>query len=764
MNLRPTDRLAFVASFLILITVATTCAAIEPPKCVDSSLTIELVASEPEIVTPVSCRFDSKGRLFVIESHTHFPPEGYPGPKFDRIKLFDDPDGDGKLDRGRVFYEGTIKSMCLAIGRDDSIYVATRAAIIRLRDTDGDDVADQTETLISLETKADYPHNGLSGLLLEEHVGKPATLTFGMGENFGDTYVLSGSDGSRQVGGGEGGNIFKCSPEGSKLERVATGFWNPFGLCRDDAGRLLMVDNDADAMPPCRIVNVVPHADYGFQFRFGRAGTHPLQAWNGELPGTLPMVAGTGEAPCAILCYRGQYWVTSWGDNRIERYSPTHSGPSIKATRDIAVLGDSMFRPVDMAIAPDGSMYVTDWVDRSYNVHRKGRIWRIRFSLPAVPAPGMAADAAELTVAKYPSDALSSLVAQRWQTITEPLDDTVIASRASAIRTSLDDADEQVRQYAVRWAAETGDKSLLPEVRAQLERESLSPQMVAMAAAAISFLETGKVEKGGFDALTRQWLVSIALDKSKRQSLRQIALRLVPPQSPQWNVDELKSLVQENAAQLSREAARHLTVAANGNEQASRAVAELMKTASLSGDIQRDLAVGIKTQPSTLTNGDSNPAIADLDAWMKLVGDGGDAENGWRIFFSTTGSKCSSCHAKDGRGAGVGPDLTSIAGNIDRRRILDSILNPSREIGPMYTTWKVLTTDGRVIAGLKLNGGGVGESNRYLLADSTTVDVAQGDIESQESSDKSIMPEGLAQLLTIDELRDLLAFLTSTGS
>jgi len=162
---------------------------------------------------------------------------------------------------------------------------------------------------------------------------------------------------------------------------VATGFWNPFGICRDDAGRLLMVDNDADSMPPCRVVHVVPKADYGFGFRFGRAGTHPLQAWNGELPGTMPMLAGTEEAPCAILCYRGDYWVTSWGDNRIERYTPQRNGAAtVTSVREDAIVGNSMFRPVDMAIAPDGSMYVTDWVDRSYNVHRKGRIWRIRLA------------------------------------------------------------------------------------------------------------------------------------------------------------------------------------------------------------------------------------------------------------------------------------------------------------------------------------------------------------------------------------------------
>ncbi|HVL14805.1 MAG TPA: hypothetical protein VM529_19695, partial [Gemmata sp.] len=84
---------------------------------------------------------------------------------------------------------------------------------------------------------------------------------------------------------------------------MATGFWNPFGSGRDIFGRLFVVDNDPDASPPCRLLHVVEGGDYGFQFRYGRAGRHPFQAWNGELPGMLPMVAGTGESPCEVISY-----------------------------------------------------------------------------------------------------------------------------------------------------------------------------------------------------------------------------------------------------------------------------------------------------------------------------------------------------------------------------------------------------------------------------------------------------------------------------
>ncbi len=208
--------------------------------------------------------------------------------------------------------------------------------------------------------------------------GPDGSLFVGQGENFGQPYQLIGADGSVVRGGGEGGNVFRCTADGGKLERWATGFWNPFGLAFDSAGRMWTVENDPDARPPCRLLQVIRGGDYGFQFRFGRrAGTHPLLAWNGELPGTLPMTAGTGEAPCAVMAYQDQILCDQLGDNRIEGFRLKPQGATWTSKLETIVQGDVNFRPVDMAIAPDGSIYFTDWVDRSYPVHGKGRLWRL---------------------------------------------------------------------------------------------------------------------------------------------------------------------------------------------------------------------------------------------------------------------------------------------------------------------------------------------------------------------------------------------------
>src|SRR5713226_8672983 len=81
------------------------------PKAHDPRLVVELFAAAPDIVHPIGLDFDSKGRLLVIESHTHFPPKNYKGPKGDRIRILEDTKGSGKADRFTTFFEGTKKSM-----------------------------------------------------------------------------------------------------------------------------------------------------------------------------------------------------------------------------------------------------------------------------------------------------------------------------------------------------------------------------------------------------------------------------------------------------------------------------------------------------------------------------------------------------------------------------------------------------------------------------------------------------------------------------
>jgi hypothetical protein len=242
-----------------------------------------------------------------------------------------------------------------------------------------------------METRGDYPHNGIGGIAFSPD----GWLYVGQGENLGEPYTLHGADG-RTDSAREGGNIFRCRPDGTKLERVATGFWNPFGLAFYGGVFLLAVDNDPDSRPPNRLLDVVPGGDYGFKFRFGRDGLHPFQAWNGELPGTLPMAGGVSEAASSLLAcdrtalpaaYREALLVAAAWDHRLEVARPKPFGASVRSELDVLVQGGESFRPVALAAAPDGAVFFTDWVDASYNVHGKGRLWELQSREAMKPGP-----------------------------------------------------------------------------------------------------------------------------------------------------------------------------------------------------------------------------------------------------------------------------------------------------------------------------------------------------------------------------------------
>src|SRR5258708_13847943 len=83
--------------------------ALSPAKAVKrmtvpAGFSVELVASEPDIVNPVAMTFDERGRIWVTESLEY--PRSEPGPGRDRAKVLEDTDGDGRVDKVTVFAEG----------------------------------------------------------------------------------------------------------------------------------------------------------------------------------------------------------------------------------------------------------------------------------------------------------------------------------------------------------------------------------------------------------------------------------------------------------------------------------------------------------------------------------------------------------------------------------------------------------------------------------------------------------------------------------
>lgn len=927
-------------SSLPLLFVGLSVFAADPPapKVHDDRLEISLFAQEPQVTTPTGIAVDDKGVVFVVENNTHFRPKEYNRPELDRILTMQDTDNDGRADKIGEFYTGLKNTMSLAFETDGALLVATRNEVFRLRDKDNDGKAEERTDLIKLDTQGNYPHNGLAGFALDFR----GNIYFGFGENLGAEYTIRGTDGGELKGGGEGGNIYCCDPAGKKLRLVATGFWNPFHVTFDTFGRLFTVDNDPDSRPPCRLIHVIEGGDYGFRFRNGRKGVSPFTAWNGELPATLPMVAGTGEAPCAVMAYesdnfpneyRGELLVTSWGDHRLERYTLKPRGASFSATMKPVVSGDQNFRPVGLAMAPDGSLFMSDWVDKSYPIHGKGRIWHLRAKNPPKrqplsndPALALAhphrpwrdaaarklsreqaidlastaqsgrarivaamqiiattpnlldanlatndrfieheqmmlavahAKSAEVpffaqaiaikakNIAKNPlSDADKEFIRKSIDRGPPSFDDLVKVGDADLLRTlggpvcngmekvppvlSVDPwlqlaayrslvhsekvallgdqitplsvweaADMQrrddpkqrffaakllekdnpdVRFIGIRWAAESKLTELAPTLEKLLEREADNSRNFAAILVALDRI-SGRTHENTGEYFAAKFLIG----SSKSVPAKIMALRMVSPNHPDLSAKFLVDLSKHDDKTLQREAVRALRL--RGGEDALARLKEIVMDEAIDEQLRceallalspevessKQMLVKLAEKSHASLQSEAQRMLAavevrtkldpkDLASWQKLTEGEGDPNVGERLFFHPKLASCFKCHEHKGRGAKVGPDLSTIAKSMTRERLLQSLVDPSREIAPQFTPWVLQCSDGTVKTGVY-----VGEETdgtvRYSDNEGKIFKLHPRDVEDKKASEKSIMPEGLAAQLTPQELRDLLAFL-----
>ena len=172
MSLSPLHALLLVA-LVIDATAGRLAAAEKPPTSRDPRLVIELFSADPDIVTPTGLDVDHLGRVFAIESNTHFPPEGYDRHPTDRLLVLRDRDGDGRAEKPTVFADGFVHAMSVAVrtsfepGQPATVLVATRKEVMALWDDDGDLVADRRSRILHLDTPGNYPHNGLAGFAFD---------------------------------------------------------------------------------------------------------------------------------------------------------------------------------------------------------------------------------------------------------------------------------------------------------------------------------------------------------------------------------------------------------------------------------------------------------------------------------------------------------------------------------------------------------------------------------------------------------------------
>jgi putative heme-binding domain-containing protein len=136
----------------------------------------------------------------------------------------------------------------------------------------------------------------------------------------------------------------------------------------------------------------------------------------------------------------------------------------------------------------------------------------------------------------------------------------------------------------------------------------------------------------------------------------------------------------------------------------------------------------------------------------------GDPAAGRKLFFDLKSkAQCVKCHNIGGDGGRIGPSLDRIASRRAPEFIMESIVQPSKEIAPEYEAVAVATNEGKVITGLRIN-----ETNFNIQLreeNGRFHSFLKRDLEEVKVMTKSLMPENLAELLTVKELHDLFAYL-----
>jgi putative membrane-bound dehydrogenase-like protein len=712
--------------------------------------------------------------------------------------------------------------MQVLLGPDHWVYLAQRDRILRVRDTDSDGVADMEENIATLDTIADYPHNGLSGLAWHPD----GDLVFSLGENFGKDWTLTARDESKVLGRGEGG-VFRCSTDGKSLRRIACGFWNPFGMYVRDDGVILAADNDPGDRPPCRLLHVVEGADYGFQYVYGSAPVHPFVAWNGELRGTLGMVTACGEGPCAVVELGGGVMIPSWSDRTIDYYPLHWKGASLVSERQRLIRGHQAFRPVGMARGPNGDFYIADWGSESYEVNGMGRIWKMTIDpktatwiqTKRTEPTALAIHANDLRDGKvqiptnklfeqirgtdrYLSDAaLFALggIVRNWspERFQELSSKERVWALVSLRRDHLNDPrwvdlfwsdpDPEIRFECLRWISDAVFTQYLPQVETMLEQSDLSYRLFEAVVATSNTLR-GKPSAGITDA--EPWIARV-LDPKVSPGVKRYALRLIPPNHPKLTDEILVGMLDNPGAEgpigpdLALEIVRTISVKkfettpnilleiANNAQRAENIRAEAL--AGLIGrstseqrqaieSLARDEAPQVRAEASRVLLGRANlhPVKWEntsqlLEAIDRLPGVA-SADAGRRVFFHTGSIACSQCHRYDGRGGVVGPDLTLVARQGTREQLLQSIIEPNRDVAPQYYATLLELEEGGTFTGILLRSAGY-EIYRDTLGEEVRFQKTQ--IAARKQLTSSLMPHGLADQMTLEEMRDLLQFLTT---
>ncbi len=321
---------------------------------------LQLFASEPDIINPISLNWDEKGRLWAVEAYDYPNNSVTNKPGQDKIKVLEDTNGDGKADKVTTFASGL--TICTsALPYRDGCIATDGEEMVYLADTNGDGKSDTRKVLFK-------------GLRIWDTHACTSNLRYGFDNWIYATVGYSGLDiriNDKHYKTGQG--VFRFKPDGSDVEFLQSTTNNTWGLGFTEEGRVM--GSTANNNPSWWLD--VPSAAYK------QSGVKPQRtprsdSGNRISPITFDTlqvdVRGGITAGAGHAVYTARLFPADWHNQRVLICAPTvkivatpklerrGAGFMTSGYQDnIFASADSWSSPVAAEVGPDGAVYVADW-------------------------------------------------------------------------------------------------------------------------------------------------------------------------------------------------------------------------------------------------------------------------------------------------------------------------------------------------------------------------------------------------------------------
>lgn len=317
----------------------------------------------------------------------------------ERVHRLEDAEGTGTATRSTVFAEGFNEEingvMAGVMPWGDDVFVTIYPDLWRLRDMDGDGVADRKEIVFrGFGVHAAFDGHDLHGLI----AGPDGKVYFSVGDN---GFSVTNREGRRLHHPNTGG-VLRMNPDGSELEVFATGLRNPQEIAFDEWGNLFAVDNDGDlADERERFVFIADGSDSGWRlhWQFREAGWAKFtrqpnynpwvdeRMWVPQFPGQpahiTPPLSNYSVGPGSFRYnpgtalnefYRGHFFLIQFPVAKVTAFRVQPKGAGFEMTDEHTVVSGMMASAIQFG--PDGGLFIGDW-DGMWSPSGKGSVWRL---------------------------------------------------------------------------------------------------------------------------------------------------------------------------------------------------------------------------------------------------------------------------------------------------------------------------------------------------------------------------------------------------